>query len=59
MGRIKSVILRNELEDDHIQWIRACERFSDDIEYRVVNLTCDTWLEDIRQDDCDILLAKP
>ncbi len=59
MGRIKAVILGNELEHDHNQWIMACENYRDDIEYRVVNLTRNSWLEDVRQEGCDILLAKP
>lgn len=57
--RLKVIILRNELEDDHNLWIKACEEYKDDIEYRVVNLTSNNWLEEIQKESCHILLAKP
>jgi len=57
--KIKTTILRNELEDDHILWIKACEDFKNQVEYRVVNLTSNNWLEEIRKEPFDILLVKP
>ncbi len=59
MKKIKAIILRNELEDDHILWIKACEDYHDQVEYRVVNLTSNNWLEEIQKEPFDILLAKP
>lgn len=56
---IKVVILANEREEDHLLWIKACEKFSDKVSYRVVDLTKDTWFEEIHSDFFDILLAKP
>ena len=53
------LILRNELEDDHIQWVKACDNHCDELEYRVVNLTTNSWLEEIQKESFDILLAKP
>ncbi len=58
MEPIKAVILRNELEDDHLPWIDACNEF-DQIKYRVVDLTLNNWLEEIHKEKFDILLAKP
>jgi len=57
--KIKVIILRNELEDDHNLWIKACDDFNDQLEYRVVNLTSNDWLEEIRKAPFDVLLAKP
>lgn len=57
--KIKVIILRNELEDDHNLWIKACEQFKDRIEYRIVNLTLNNWLKEIQKAPFDILLAKP
>lgn len=57
--KIKAVILRNEQAEDHLLWIRACEKLMDKISCRVVNLTSDTWLAEIRSEPFDILLAKP
>ena len=59
MKRIKAVILANELKDDHRLWIAACDRFKEDIEYRVVGLCSYDWLETIQKTGFDILLAKP
>ncbi len=57
--RIKAIILRNELEDDHILWIKACEDHKSQVEYKVVDLTSNNWLEEIQKEPFDILLAKP
>lgn len=59
MKKIKAIILRNELEDDHILWLKACNEWSDRIEFRVVNLTSNYWLKEIQKEPADILLAKP
>lgn len=59
MKKIKAIILCNELIDDHILWLKACEEYKDKIEYRVVDLTNNLWFEDIQSDSFDILLAKP
>lgn len=57
--KVKVVILRNELKDDHNLWIKACEEYRDKLEYIVVDLICNNWLKEIRKTPCDILLAKP
>lgn len=59
MGKIKAIILRNEQEDDHLNWIRACDENKNSIDYRVVDLTKNSWLEEIQSEQFDILLAKP
>lgn len=52
-------ILRNETDDDHFLWISACERFSERLVWKVIDLTRNTWLEDIQAFQPDILLTKP
>jgi glutathione synthase/RimK-type ligase-like ATP-grasp enzyme len=59
MNKIKAIILSNEMEDDHLLWMKACEEYKDQFEYRVVDLTKNSWLEDIQTSSFDILLAKP
>lgn len=59
MKRINVVILANETPDDHLLWIKACEIFQEKVSYRVVNLTINSWLDDIKSKPFDILLAKP
>jgi glutathione synthase/RimK-type ligase-like ATP-grasp enzyme len=57
--KIKAIILRNELEYDHILWVKAGDNYRGELEYRVVNLTSNSWLEEIQKEPADILLAKP
>lgn len=59
MKKIKTIILRNELKDDHLLWKKACENYKGKLEFRVVNLTSNNWLEEIQNEPFDILLAKP
>ena len=59
MKKIRAVILANEIEDDHLAWVKACESRKEQLEYRVINLTASNWLEEVQRMDHDILLAKP
>ncbi len=59
MNKINAVILKNESNDDHIEWINSCERYSHLVNYRIVDLTSDEWIEKIRLHPVDILLTKP
>jgi glutathione synthase/RimK-type ligase-like ATP-grasp enzyme len=59
MKKLEAIILRNELEDDHAQWIKSCEFYRNYIEYRIIDLTTSDWLEEIQRKPFDILLAKP
>jgi glutathione synthase/RimK-type ligase-like ATP-grasp enzyme len=57
--KIRFIILANERVDDHLLWIRACEKYKEKNSFRIVNLTSDNWMEEIRSEPFDILLAKP
>lgn len=59
MTKVKAIILRNEQPDDHILWQKACEDFKSELEYRIVDLTKNTWFEEIHSQGFDILFAKP
>lgn len=59
MNKIRIAILRNETDWDHLPWIKACEARPDQVDYRVVDLTKNNWLEEIQSAPFDILLAKP
>ncbi len=52
-------ILCNENEDDHIPWIKACDHFPQQIEYRLINFTGCNWWEEITARHFDWFLAKP
>ncbi len=57
--KLRAIILKNELPDDHIYWLKACEAFSDSIIYQIVDLTKNDWLEQINNKKFDVLLAMP
>ena len=58
-NQLSCCILRNEQDDDHLLWIKACEEYSDLIIYDVVNLSAVNWHENITKKKYDYLLAKP
>lgn len=58
MSKYDFLILTNEIEGEHLLWEQACKADSR-VNYRIVNLTKNTWLEDIQKEDFDYLLAKP
>lgn len=58
-NKIKAIILKNELDNDHFLWEKACLEFKEKIDYRIVDLTKNLWLEEIQKEPFDILLAKP
>lgn len=57
--KLNVVILKNEHFEDHLLWIKACEEFKDAIDYRLVDLTLNNWLEEIQKAPFEVLLAKP
>lgn len=59
MNKLKVIILRNERDDDHILWIKACEEYKEKIEYSIIDLTKNNWFYKITSQKFDILLAKP
>ena len=52
-------ILKNEMPDDHLLWIAACNAHKDYLEFDVIELLSHTWLEQIIDGRYDCLLAKP
>ncbi len=56
---IKLAILKNEDPFDHLKWIDACNANKSDCEYRVIDLTMESWLEEIIDYAPNILLLKP
>lgn len=56
---MKFAILKNEDPFDHLKWIDACKDYPKNIDYKVFDLTVETWLEDITSYSPDLLLLKP
>lgn len=59
MKKYKFLILANENPDDHELWVKACLDLSDMVEFSVLDLTRNDWLEKLRDKSYDYLLAKP
>lgn len=59
MAKVKIGILANELINDHQPWVEACEKKKEDVDFKIINLTKDNWLDEVQADRFDILLTKP
>ncbi|MBK6931685.1 MAG: hypothetical protein IPH12_12800 [Saprospirales bacterium] len=59
MKKLKLAVLQNEVADDHLLWIHACEERTDRIDWEVIDITRADWLERIRSGAFDGLLAAP
>ena len=59
MQRLKLAVLKNEDDETHLLWIKACQAMEESVEWTVVNITKSTWLHDILAGGFDGLLATP
>ena len=59
LKNIKFAILKNEDPFDHLKWVDACKDYQMNIDYKVFDLTVETWLEEITAYSPDLLLLKP
>ncbi len=59
MRKLRFAILRNEKPDDHQLWEAACRERSDIVDYHLIDLTRNGWLEAVRNGKFDGLLARP
>lgn len=57
--RPKFAILRNEDPFDHLLWVKACEEFVNRIDFKVIDITKENWLQVIKCYSPDLLLVKP
>jgi len=56
---INLAILANENPDDHLLWVKACQEFPDQVNYKIINITLSNWLEEVSRENYDYLLARP
>jgi len=59
MSKIKLAILKNEVPDDHILWEKACEEMRYAIDYSIIDVTKNDWLEKIQSGSFSGLLVTP
>ena len=56
---MKFAILKNEDPFDHLKWVDACKDYQKNIDYKVFDLTVETWLDEINAYSPNLLLLKP
>ncbi len=59
MNPINVAILKNEDPYDHLNWVKACEDHKDAVQYRIIDLMKQSWMEDFRGSSFDCLLVRP
>lgn len=59
MSKYKLAILKNEDPFDHQPWVDACEQYAEQLDYKVIDLTLNDWVENIIEYDPHICLLKP
>ena len=52
-------ILKNENEEDHLEWIKACDKKRDLLNYTVIDITKSNWLDKCQEKNYDIYLTRP
>jgi len=59
MKKYKIAILKNETDEDHLEWVKACENYSNQVEYDVIDLITENWMEKVREKEYDFFLTRP
>jgi glutathione synthase/RimK-type ligase-like ATP-grasp enzyme len=57
--KFRIAILKSESEADHLPWIEACEKKSEAVDFIVIDLICNNWLDDCLKQNFDIYLLRP
>ena len=58
MSRYRLAILKNETSSDHQNWVAACENHSDIVEYDIIDMVAENWLEKIIEKKYDFALLR-
>lgn len=59
MSENKIVVLANENEEDHLLWIKALESYHIKLNYKIINLTSNYWLDELITYKPDYCLSRP
>ena len=57
--KISVIILKSELDRDHILWIEACKKNIEIGSYQIIDITKNDWLDKIKKLQFDIILCRP
>ncbi len=57
--KYRLAVLRNEDPLDFQRWVEACKKYSEEVDYKVIDITRNDWLEEVQSYHPDYLLTKP
>ncbi len=57
MDKYHVAILKNETDSGHLMWVEACK--TKGLNYSIINLIKDSWIEQITNNNFDLFLATP
>lgn len=55
----KVCVLANEFNDDHKLWVKTLAEYSDLVDFSIINITLNGWLDEVISMDADIFIARP
>lgn len=55
----KVCILANEFNDDHQFWLKTLDENSDLVDFPIIDLTLNSWLDEVLQSKAEIYIARP
>ncbi|MFM7682639.1 MAG: RimK family alpha-L-glutamate ligase [Bacteroidota bacterium] len=58
MKKIQILLLKNEMPHDHDGWVLSFRKF-DQIEFKIIEIFADNWIELIQKEDFDVLVLRP
>ena len=59
MKKYKLAILKNETDIDHLPWVESCQQKSERVDYDVIDIIENNWLEKIIGGNFDCILTRP
>ena len=59
MKKLKLAILRNEVPEDDLLWVKACEELAGQVDWDIIDITRHDWLKRVTATAYDGLLASP
>lgn len=59
MKKVKLAILKNESQDDYANWLKACNDYNDYLDFEVIDLSLNSWLDKLTKEKFDFCLAQP
>lgn len=52
-------ILKNESDQDYLLWVASCEKMGNQLDFDVIDLTSNDWIDKVKSKDYDIFLTIP